>query len=81
MRYSALNALGRPRLAERMICGNQNIEYMLATKRSAREGVTITCMMNMRNKNILSPGANGHQSELGTTTEDIQIRACGSDRR
>ena len=31
------------------------MEYMLATKRSARDGVTITRTMNVRNKNIPSP--------------------------
>lgn len=53
-----LNTLGHAYLAEQMICGNQNMEYMLATKKRARKGVMITCTMNVRNKNILSPGVN-----------------------
>ena len=32
-----------------------DIEYMLAMKQSVREGMTITHIMNMRNKNIPSP--------------------------
>ena len=44
-----------------------DIEYMLATKQSVREGMTITHIMNMRNKNIPSPAIDRKSTRLNSS--------------
>jgi hypothetical protein len=67
IKYSAVSALLLPFFTDRIICGSQKREYMLATNTSAREGVTMTRTMNVRKKNIPSPEGMSEGSGYGNT--------------